>query len=96
MKMEIIRLGSLVANGVGGPSSAAIGLIYSMLLQKYNQDVYKAIIINQIDESLDEIVIKHGGQVNVNIRYPARQDFGELTELEQNKIRIEVLHEGLI
>ena len=96
MKIEIIRLGSVIANGVGGPGAAAIGLIYSMLLQHYNQDVYKAIIINQIDENLEEIVMKHGGQVNVNIRYPARQDFDELTELEQNKIRIEVLHEGLI
>jgi hypothetical protein len=96
MKIEIVRLGSLVMHGVGGPGAAAIGLIYSMLLQEYRQDLYSMIVINQIDEKLDEVIVKHGSQVNVNVRYPARQDIESLSELEQNKMRIGVLHEGLV
>ncbi len=57
MKTEL-RLESVVADGVAGPQSAAISAIYSFLLYKYGQNVYRYIHINQIDSSLEEVIIK--------------------------------------
>lgn len=96
MKTEI-RLGSVVAHGVGGPEAAAIDLIYICLLHEFGQNIYRRIGINQIGEDLNEFVIKESGnKIHVNIRYPAYEDFEARSIQEKNEIRLDVVHAALL
>jgi hypothetical protein len=95
-KIHIINLGSVVPNGVGGADSGCIDLIYSFLLQEYKLDYYSYIKINQIGEELDEVIIKEGKKIHINIKYPTRSDFNQLDSLERNKIRLDIIHLSLI
>jgi hypothetical protein len=97
MKSQLLRLGSVVPHGVGGPEAGAINLIYSLLLQEYEQDVYSYIGINQIGADLNELVIKEpGNKVYVNIRYPVYDDFENRSIDEQNRIRLDIIHQSLL
>lgn len=96
MKTEI-RLGSVVAHGVGGPEAAAMDMMYICLLHEFGQDIYKRIGINQIGEDLNEFVMKEpGNKVHVNIRYPVYEDFESKSVEEKNKIRLDVIHTALL
>lgn len=95
MKLHILRLGSVVPEGVGGPEAGAIDLIYSFLLQEYQCDCYRNIHINQIGEDLEEIIIKDGKNININIRYP-NKGFDSKTTKEKNLIRLDVAHTALL
>lgn len=96
MQLEILRLESVVPNGVGGPGAGALGLMYTYLLQKHEITYYKFIIVNQIDEDLEEGIFKIGSRaIHVNVRYPASQEFQHMSPNERNLIRIEVIHAGL-
>ncbi len=93
----LIRLGSVVPNGVGGPEAGAIDLIYSFLLLKYEQNFYRYISINQIDEELQEFIVKEPGEkIHVNIRYSANKDFERLSFAERNIIRLDVIHSAMV
>ncbi len=97
MKSQLLRLGSVVLHGVGGPEAGAINLMYSILLQEHNQDVYSYIGINQIGDDLDELIMKEpGNKVYINIRYPAYDDFEERSIAAQNRIRLDVVHQSLL
>jgi len=95
MKLHILRLGSVVPDGVGGPEAAMLDLIYSYLLQRYNCDYYGHISINQVGSDLDEFIVKRGKRIDVNIRFPVTE-FCKLNIHEQNKIRVEVIHSALV
>ncbi len=96
MKTHILRLGSVVANGVGGPEAGAIDLIYTCLLQHYEQDIYSHIHINQIGDDLNELIGKEGNNVYINIRYPVHQGFESKSVEDKNRIRLDVVHQGLL
>lgn len=97
MKMHILRLGSVCANGVGGPEAGSIDLIYSCLLQQFGQDIYNHIHINQIGDDLNELIGKEGANnVYINIRYPTPPDFGIKNIEEKNRVRLEVVHQALL
>ena len=91
-----IRLGSVIPHGVGGPEAGAIDLIYYFLLREYGQNSYNHIFINQIGEDLNEIILKQGKQININIRYPAQEDFELKSDYEKNRIRLDVTHAALL
>jgi hypothetical protein len=96
MKTEI-RLGSVVAHGVGGPEAAAIDMIYICLLHEFGQDIYRRIGINQIGEDLNEFVMKEpGNRIHVNIRYPVFADFESKSVDNKNKTRLDVIHTALL
>ncbi|MCX6319302.1 MAG: hypothetical protein NTW29_18645 [Bacteroidetes bacterium] len=96
MKSYIFRLGSVGAHMVGGPETGALDLIYSYLLQEFKQDIYSHIHINQIGEDLNEVILKEGKKIHVNIRYPAYDNFEQKSIYERNKIRLDVIHAGLL
>lgn len=93
-----IKLNSVIPHGVGsGPESGAIDLIYTFLLDKFGQSIYSYISINQIGSELNEFVMKESGKnIHVNIRYPTYDNFETMSVDEKNKIRLEVVHSGLL
>lgn len=96
MKTQL-RLNSVVPHGVSGPQAGALDLIYSFLLQEFKQDFYNYISINQIGTDINEFVQnEQGKKMHVNIRYPEYDDFEERDSSEKNRIRLEVIHSGLL
>jgi hypothetical protein len=95
MKLHILRLGSVVPEGVGGPEAGSIDLIYSYLLQEYNCAVYPQIHINQIGDELEEFVMKMSGKMRVNIKYSSK-GFDSKSIEEKNLIRLDVVHTALL
>lgn len=95
MKTELLRLGSVVRNGVEGPGSGAINLIYTYLLQDVGLTKYTYIKINQIGDDLEEFVAIKGKNVFINIRYPAVDDFDITSVRERNLIRLDIIHTAL-
>jgi hypothetical protein len=97
MQLEILRLGSVVPNGVGGPGAAAINLIYTYLLQEHGITWYKFITVNQIGNDLQEGIVRFGPKdININVRYPASAEFQQVSPYERNLVRLEVIHMGLL
>ena len=96
MAIKGFRLGSIVANGVGGPETGAISFIYAMLLHEHKQDFY-SILINQIDSDLNEFISKGPGKkIHINIQYPIVDNFNNKNIEEKNKIRLDVIHESML
>ncbi len=96
IKTHIIRIGSVVPNGVGGPNAGALDLIYSYLLQEFQEDKYDHININQIGDDLEEFIMKTGkNDIHINLRYPVFKDFENKSALEQNRIRLDAVHSAL-
>ncbi|HEY1167020.1 MAG TPA: hypothetical protein VGE90_17725, partial [Chitinophaga sp.] len=96
MKLELLRLQSAVPHGVGGPGAGTIELIYTKLLLEHKQDAYSYIMINQIGDDLNEVIIKDGKAIHINVRYPAKENFEQLPDKEQNLIRLEIVHMALL
>ncbi len=96
-KTDIFRLGSLVPHGVGdNPDSHMLDLIYSILLQEFNQDIYSHIRVQQIGDDLDELIFKERNNIHINIRYPAFEDFETRSQKDRNSIRVEIIHTALV
>lgn len=96
MKTQL-RLGSIVADGIGGPECGAIDLIYMYLLQEFGQDFYKRVSINQIGDDADEFVIMESNNgIHVNIKCSDLGDFSNKSTDEKNKIRLRVIHDALL
>jgi hypothetical protein len=96
-KTHILRLISVVEHGVGGPEAGSMDFLYSYLLQKFGQDVYKFIRINQVGNDLEELILKEpGNAVHINIKYPAYENFELKSVAEQNRIRLDVVHVALM
>ncbi|GGB25358.1 hypothetical protein [Puia dinghuensis] len=94
---SVIRLGSVVEHGVGGPETGAINLIYTSMLNEFGQGCYRYIGINQIGEELNEFVMKEAAKtIYVNIRYPVYRDFESKSTGEKNRIRLDVIHAALV
>lgn len=96
MKTDL-RLTSVVPHGAGTSAECTpLELIYSCLLEQYNQDIYKRVSINQIGDNLEEFVAKkQGNQIHINIRYPVYNDFETRSIFERNRIRIDLIHTAL-
>jgi hypothetical protein len=89
-KTVTLRLGSVVANGLGGPEAGAMNLIYSKLLQDYGLNTYSYIGVNQICQDLEEIILKQpGGVVHINIRYNKASGIKFIDQLN-------IIHEALL
>lgn len=86
MKTQI-KLNSIVPNGVGSSSeSGAIDFIYEILINEYKQNNYSYISINQIDDTLDELVTKEPPRkIFVNIRYPVYENFDKKSTEEKTE-----------
>jgi hypothetical protein len=96
MKTEL-RLGSVVAHGVGGAEAGSMDLIYLFLLSEFGQNAYRRIGINQIGNDLNEFVAKEpGNKIHVNIRYPAYEDFESKSIADKNLIRLDIIHSALL
>jgi hypothetical protein len=95
MKTSMLRLGSLGPYGAGGPSAGAMNFIYSQLLQEFEINSYRYIFINQIGDEHNEVIVKFPNKININVRYHGKEDFELLSDFEQNKFRLEVIHIGL-
>jgi hypothetical protein len=96
MKTQI-RLNSIVPFGVGsGSESIALDLIYSNMLNKFEQNEYSYIGINQINGELRELIMKKGKRIYINIIYPTYKDFEIKSTNEKNRIRLDIIHESLI
>lgn len=95
-KIHLLRLGSLGTIHVGGPEAGALDLIYSYLLQEFQQDIYNHITINHIDDNYNEVIMKERNNVFINLRYPVPDDFMIMETTQKNKIRLDVIHEALL
>lgn len=97
MKTQI-KLDSVGPNGIGGPETEAINLIYGYLFSTYGLDVfYSYIHINHItSDDLNEIVIGDGKEIYCNVRFPEVHDIAHKPVGERNRIRLDILHEGLL
>src|SRR5947208_2257676 len=93
-----IRLISTVLHGAGtSVECVPLELIYSCLLEQFNQNFYKHISINQIGGDMKEVILREpGGKIHINIRYPVYNDFEKKAILEKNKIRTELIHAALL
>lgn len=96
MKTGLLRLESTVSNGVGGTEAGMISLIYSFLLQEYGLNNYKYIHINQIGNDVDEVILKKGKEVYINLRFPPPPNFNSMSKDEKNNIRLAIVHSALI
>ncbi len=93
---EILRLESVIPNGLGGYEAGFINLIYSNLLQDSALNMYKFILINQIDEELIEGIHKDGKKVYINIRYTGLKTSGLKNADVENQMRIDCIHQALV
>lgn len=96
MKLHILRLESVVPNGLGGPEASCINLLYSFLLQGYKLDLYSYIHINQIGKDLTELIQKEGNQIYINICYPVDKNLNLRNIQEKNMIRLDCIHTALL
>lgn len=92
------RLTSVVLHGAGTSAECTpLELIYGCLFEKYDQNFYKHVSINQVGDDLEEFVDKRqGNQIHINIRYPVYNDFDDKSILEKNKIRVDLIHTALL
>jgi len=92
-----LKLNSVVDHGVGGDAEAGVfDLIYSFLLNECGQNFYSAIVVNQIGDDLNEIILREGKRIHINIRYPVYEDFESKQFNEKNRIRLDVIHTSLL
>lgn len=96
MPIKGFKLDSIVADGVGGPESGAISMIYAIALHETGQDHY-SIIVNQIGDTVDELILKSPGKkLHINIRYQPVIDFKNKPAQEKNIFRLEVIHQAML
>lgn len=98
MNIEYFRLVSVDPQGIGNKGNGQIDLLYSSLLNLYGLNYYKSIKVNQIapNQGIKEFVEIEKGFVHVNIIYIIDPRFDSLADFEKNKIRLEVIHAGLL
>ena len=90
-----LKLSSVIPNGVttDNSGSSAIELIYSFLLQKFKQDKYSYIFINQTGKDLNEVIFTEGRGININ--YRTDTNIKNKNEQEKNIIRLNFIHNAL-
>ena len=97
MKKNLLTIGSVRENGLGGTNPGRLSIIYTYLLQEYNLDFYRYISINQIGIELDEFVmIEKKRDVYINIRYPNDPNFIPKDKEESNNICLDIIHKALL
>ncbi len=72
-----------------------IDIIYSYLLQSNNQYVHDYIFINEIGEDLDEVILKMGGTVHINVRDLEYNNTNK-NDNERKIHMLEIINAGLI
>lgn len=97
-KLDYLRLISIDPYGIGNEGNGMIDILYSHLLNENGLSFYKYIKINQIHQSQDikEFVDFDRGKVHVNIIHNTPSNFDHLDDFSKNKIRLEVIHKGLL
>jgi hypothetical protein len=84
---------SIVESSEGG----AIEAIYSYLMGKYQQDIYKRIVVIQIDTPTNELVlIEKDMEAHVKILYKAPEGFNSFSVEDKNKVRVDCIHAALL
>lgn len=96
MKKDLLRLVSIVENGVLDRDSEFLDFVYTLLLQEYQLDYYSHIHVNQTDHIQNEVIIKEGKSIHINIYYPTPTDFRKRSLREKNTIRLDIIHEALL
>jgi len=98
MKVDIFRLISVDPNGIGNKENGLLDLLYSYLLWKNGLDYYSFIKVNQIhqDQGIEEFVEIEEGFVHINIIFNTDPNFDTLNDAKKNKIRLDVIHAGLL
>lgn len=98
MKIEVVRLGSLINESLDVINMYYINYIYSYYLQKFKLSHYPFIVINHIGEDFNEGVFPRTRYTNlgINIRYPVSENIDSLSESEKNNIRLNLMHEALL
>ncbi len=97
-RLDYLRLISIDPNGIGNEGNGMLDILYSYLLYENGLSFYKYIKINQIHQSQDikEFVDFDKGKVHVNIIHNTPSNFDYLDDISKNKIRLEVIHAGLL
>lgn len=98
MKIDIFRLISIDHNGIGNRGNGLLNIIYSYLLWKNGLDYYKFVKINQIgrEQQVKEFVEIQKEYVHINLIHPTDKNFDLLDDDRKNKIRLEIIHAGLM
>lgn len=98
VKIEIFRLISIDPDGIGNQGNGLLDILYSYLLWKNGLDYYKFIRINQIgrEQQIKEFVEIKKGKVHVNLIHPTDKKFDLLDNFSKNRIRLDVIHAGLL
>jgi len=91
----LLRLGSVIEYGFG-PNTGAISFIYSQLLEEYNVGLHENVLINHIGNDLQELIIKQGKQIGINIRYRLPNNFNELDADKKNSVFTDIIHAALV
>lgn len=91
-----VRINSTIKNGIGGAESGHLELIYMYLLHEYGQNLYSHIGINQIGDEVDEIILKEGKKIYINIRYPLPKGIESMNIDEKKLLALEVVHAALM
>lgn len=97
-KLDYLRLISIDPYGIGNEGNGMLDILYSYLLRENGLSFYNYIKINQIHQSqgIKEFVDFDKGKVHVNIIYNTPSNFDFLDDFSKNKIRLELIHEGLL
>jgi hypothetical protein len=98
MKLDIFRLISIDPYGVGNEENALVDLLYSYFLGKNGLDHYREIKVNQVhqEQGIEEFVDIEDKYVHVNIIFNTDPNFDNLDDLSKNKIRLDLIHAGLL
>ena len=97
MKKNLLNINSVLDNGIGGSQTGRFSLIYTYLLQQFDLDFYRHILINQIGFDLNEFVlIQQKKDVYINIRYPNHPDLIAKHLKDGDSIRLDMIHTALL
>lgn len=96
MRFDVVRLTSTAEKGIGNAGNAMLDIIYSMLIQQKGLDYYWHVKINQISDPQLEGFFVESRKVHVNVLFDTPENFHNLADVDQNKIRLEIIHQGMM
>lgn len=94
MKTSIL-ITSVGPNTIQRKDSEALSLYYTILFEKYGLNFYSSIMINHISDNFEEIILREGKSISINIKWPIEYQLDQIDERKRNEIRLDVVHEAL-
>ncbi|WP_298737886.1 hypothetical protein [uncultured Chitinophaga sp.] len=91
----MVRLDSVIENAIGA-NTEALSYIYAFLLREMDMDFYKYIHINHIGNDLEEVIIRRGKEVYINIRYTLDKNFAQKSNLEKQTVFLDIMQNALL